>query len=121
MNPLKGRGMNGSGRRVAIIDGCRTPFAKSGTDFANLSSTELGKIAVRDLIARTELDVELIDHMIYGTVIQSVKEPNIAREVALGSGIPPKVPAFTVGAPARAPTRPSPAARTRSRWGWRTW
>jgi acetyl-CoA acyltransferase len=89
--------MNGNGRRVAIVDGCRTPFAKSGTDFANLSSVELGKIAVRELIARTELDVELIDHLVYGTVIQSVKEPNIAREVTLGSGIPPRVPAFTVG------------------------
>jgi acetyl-CoA acyltransferase len=89
--------MNRIGRRVAIIDGCRTPFAKSGTDFANLTSTELGKIAVRELIARTELDVEQIDHLIYGTVVQSVKEPNIAREVTLGSGIPPRVPAFTVG------------------------
>ena len=89
--------MNGIGRRVAIVDGCRTPFAKSGTDFANLTSTELGKIAVRELIARTELDVEQIDHLIYGTVVQSVKEPNIAREVTLGSGIPARVPAFTVG------------------------
>src|SRR5687768_16644593 len=89
--------MNGNGRRVAIIDGCRTPFAKSGTDFANLSSTELGKIAVRDLIARTELDVEQVDHLVYGTVVQSVKEPNIAREVGLCSGIPARVPAYTVG------------------------
>ena len=89
--------MNGIGRRVAIVEGCRTPFAKSGTDFKDVSSVELGKIAVRELIARAELDVEQVDHLIYGTVIQSVKEPNIAREVTLGSGIPPRVPSFTVG------------------------
>jgi acetyl-CoA acyltransferase len=89
--------MNGIGRRVAIVEGCRTPFAKSGTDFKDVSAVELGKIAVRELIARAELDVEQIDHVIYGTVIQSVKEPNIAREVTLGSGIPPRVPSFTVG------------------------
>jgi acetyl-CoA acyltransferase len=89
--------MNRIGRRVAIIEGCRTPFAKSGTDFKDLTSTDLGKMAVRELISRAELDVELIDHVIYGTVVQSVKEPNIAREVTLGSGIPPRVPAFTVG------------------------
>ncbi len=41
--------------------------------------------------------MEEIDHVVYGTVIQSVKEPNIAREVTLGSGIPPRVPSFTVG------------------------
>lgn len=89
--------MNGIGRRVAIIEGCRTPFAKSGTVFRNLSSTELGKMAVRELIARTELDVDAVDHVVYGTVVQSVKEPNIAREVTLGSGLPPRVPSFTVG------------------------
>ena len=89
--------MNNNGRRVAIIDGCRTPFARSGTDFKDVTSTELGKTAVRELIARTELDVEQVDHVIYGTVVQSVQEPNIAREVTLGAGIPPRVPSFTVG------------------------
>jgi len=89
--------MNGIGRRVAIVEGCRTPFAKSGTDFKDVTSTELGKMAVRELIARAELDVNEIDHVVFGTVVQSVKEPNIAREVTLGSGIPASVPAFTVG------------------------
>ncbi len=89
--------MSNIGRRVAIIDGCRTPFAKSGTDFKDVTSTELGKAAVRELIARTELDVEQIDHVVFGTVVQSVQEPNIAREVSLGAGIPPRVPSFTVG------------------------
>jgi acetyl-CoA acyltransferase len=89
--------MTGMGRRVAIVDGCRTPFAKSGTDFKRLSAVELGKVAVRELISRTNLDVDEIDHLVYGTVVQSVQEPNIAREVGLGSGIPATVPAFTVG------------------------
>jgi acetyl-CoA acyltransferase len=89
--------MNRIGRRVAIVEGCRTPFARSGSDFKDMTSTELGKIAVRELIARAELDVNEIDHLIFGTVVQSVKEPNIAREVTLGAGIPPSVPSFTVG------------------------
>jgi acetyl-CoA acyltransferase len=89
--------MKGMGRRVAIVEGCRTPFAKSGTDFKQLSAVDLGKVAVKELISRTDLDVDEIDHLVYGTVVQSVQEPNIAREVGLGSGIPPTVPAFTVG------------------------
>jgi acetyl-CoA acyltransferase len=88
--------MNGTGRRVAIVEGCRTPFARSGTAFKDMSAIELGKVSVRELIARAELDVNEIDHVIYGTVIQSVQEPNIAREVTLGSGIPASVPSFTV-------------------------
>ncbi len=88
--------MNSNGRRVAIIEGCRTPFARSGTAFRNLSAVELGKVAVRELIARAELDPKEIDHVVYGTVVQSVQEPNIAREVTLGAGIPPSTPSFTV-------------------------
>ncbi len=89
--------MNGNGRRVAIVDGCRTPFAKANTAFKELSAVELGKVSVRELISRSNLDVNEIDHVIYGTVIQSVQEPNIAREVSLGAGIPANVPSFTVG------------------------
>ncbi len=89
--------MKENGRRVAIVDGCRTPFAKSGTDYRRLSAVDLGKVAVKELIARTNLDPEEIDHLVFGTVVQSVQEPNIAREVGLGSGIPATVPAFTVG------------------------
>lgn len=89
--------MNAIGRRVAIVEGCRTPFTKAGTDFKHLSAVDLGKIAVRELISRSNLDVTEIDHLIYGTVVQSVQEPNIAREVGLGAGVPPTVPAFTVG------------------------
>src|SRR5690606_37748138 len=70
---------------------------KSGTDFRRLSAVDLGKVAVKELISRTNLNPQEIDHLVYGTVVQSVQEPNIAREVGLGSGIPPTVPAFTVG------------------------
>jgi acetyl-CoA acyltransferase len=89
--------MKGMGRRVAVVEGCRTPFAKSNTAFRDLSAIELGKVAVRELINRANLEVDEIDQFVYGTVVQSVQEPNIAREVLLGSGIPPRVPAFTVG------------------------
>jgi acetyl-CoA acyltransferase len=89
--------MKGMGRRVAVVDGCRTPFTRSGTAFRSLTAVELGKVSVRELINRANLDVKEIDHLIYGTVVQSVQEPNIAREVTLGAGIPPTVPAFTVG------------------------
>ena len=88
--------MKANGRRVAIVEGCRTPFARSGTVFRDLSAVELGKAAVRELIARAELDPREVDHVVYGTVVQSVQEPNIAREVTLGAGIPPSVPSFTV-------------------------
>lgn len=85
-----------NGRRVAIIRGLRTPFAKSGTLFENLSSLDLGRIAAVELLNRTEITPREIDKVFIGNVIPSVRTPNIAREIALGSGVPPSVPAFTV-------------------------
>jgi acetyl-CoA acyltransferase len=90
--------MNNSwvGRRVAIVEGVRTPFAKSGSVFRNMTSVEMGILAVRELIARADIRPDEIDELVYGTVVHSVQAPNIAREVGLGAGVPADAPAFTV-------------------------
>ena len=88
--------MTWTGRRVAIVEGVRTPFAKSGTAFKNMTSVDMGILAVRELLARADLRPEEIDEIVYGTVVHSVQAPNIAREVGLGAGLPPQAPAFTV-------------------------
>jgi acetyl-CoA acyltransferase len=84
-------------RRVAIIAGVRTPFAKSGTVLKDVSAIELGKIAVRELIHRTAIDPASVDLLCFGTVIPSVLAPNIAREVALMPLLPKGVQAWSVG------------------------
>jgi acetyl-CoA acyltransferase len=84
------------GRRVAIIDGCRTPFLRSGTEFRDMTAIDLGTLAVRELVNRAELDASSVDEVVFGTVVHSVQAPNIAREVMLRSGMPPSIPAFTV-------------------------
>ena len=82
--------------RVAIIKGLRTPFAKAGTAYNQLDALELGKIVVSELIQRSEIPAEMIDEVIYGTVIPSVKAANIAREIVLGLGLPARIPGYTV-------------------------
>ena len=84
------------GRRVAIIAGVRTPFAKAGTVLKDLSAIDLGKRCVAELIQRTELDGTQVDAVIYGTVVPSVIAPNIAREVSLRPMLPKGVQAFSV-------------------------
>ena len=85
------------GRRVAIIAGTRTPFAKSGTSLRNVSAIELGRIAVRELIHRSGVDPSSVELLAFGTVIPSVLAPNIAREVALMPLLPKGVQSWTVG------------------------
>jgi acetyl-CoA acyltransferase len=83
-------------RRVAIVDGCRTPFIKSGTLFKDLPSYALGTVAVVELLNRTELEPREVDEIVFGTVIPTIKTSNIAREVCLDAGLPRNVPAYTV-------------------------
>ena len=40
-------------KRAAVVAGCRTPFAKSGSLLKDLTAVDLGKAAVRELVART--------------------------------------------------------------------
>ncbi len=86
-----------STHRVAIVAGLRTPFAKSGTHYAHLSALDLGKLVVSELVERTGINPNDIQEVVFGNVIPSVKAPNIAREIILGTGLPRKVPGYTVG------------------------
>src|SRR5918912_3975551 len=86
----------GNGRRVAIVAGVRTPFAKAGTALKDLSAIELGKLAVAELLERSGVDPKEVQSVVYGTVIPSVVAPNIAREVSLLPQLPKGVEAYTV-------------------------
>jgi len=85
-----------NGRRVAIIAGCRTPFAKSGTVLKDISAVELARLATRELLARTEIEPAKVDQVVFGQVIPSVLAPNVAREVSLLPQFPKTVPAFSL-------------------------
>ena len=82
--------------RVAVVRGLRTPFAKSGTHYAHLSALDLGKLVVAELVQRSGVDPSSIQELVFGNVIPSVKAPNIAREIVLGTGLPRKLPGYTV-------------------------
>lgn len=87
----------GSGRRVAIVAGVRTPFAKSGTVLKDISAIDLGRHCVAELIQRTSLEGDAVDLLVFGTVVPSVLAPNIAREVSLIPHLPKGVQSHTVG------------------------
>jgi acetyl-CoA acyltransferase len=84
------------GRRVAIIAGVRTPFARAGTAFKDMTAIELGKRCVAELVQRTNLDGDLVEAIVYGTVVPAVIAPNIAREVSLLPMLSKGCEAYTV-------------------------
>lgn len=83
-------------RRVAIVAGLRTPFAKQGTAFKSLSALDLGKFVVAELLQRTGIKPSEVEEVVYGQVIPSLSVPNIAREIVLGTAMPRSIEAYSV-------------------------
>ncbi len=85
-----------NGRAVVLVDGCRIPFMRSGTEYVDLSAYDMGRMVLKGLLTRTGIDPAQVDRIVMGSVIQNVHTTNVAREAALGAGFPNTVPAFTV-------------------------
>ncbi len=90
------RAPTGVGGRVAIVDGCRTPFAKSGTVLQDLDVLDLAGVVTGELVTRTGVDPEAIDLAIFGVVVPALHAPNLGREVVFRAGLPPTIPGTTV-------------------------
>lgn len=85
-----------TGKNIVFVDGVRTPFLLSGTDYSKMMPHDLAKNSLSALLKKTGVPKEVIDYIIYGTVIQEVKTSNIAREAALCAGFSEFTPAHTV-------------------------
>ncbi len=83
-------------RQVVVVDGVRTPFKKSSGNYDDFKPYDLGRRVIKAVVDRNALNPEDIDYVTFGTVIQEVKTHNLARECALGAGLPKTVPAHTV-------------------------
>lgn len=82
--------------RIAIVDGIRTPMAKSGGKLKDIQAETLGAHIVQDLAMRVGLDLDDYDEIIIGNVAQPAHAANVARVIAIKAGFPEKTPAFTV-------------------------
>jgi len=88
--------MTRSNRDVVIVDGVRTPFAKADTKLKSVHPAELGRVALKELLSRTNFDPNAVDDVIIGNIGGPPDAVNISRVVALNAGIPNRVPASSV-------------------------
>src|SRR5580704_5577443 len=82
--------------RIAIVQGLRTPFARSATAYRDLTALDLGVLLVRELLARAELEPAEIDLVVFGQAGPGVHAANVARDIVLGAGMPRAIQAFSV-------------------------
>ena len=83
-------------KRVVVVDGVRLPFQRSNGAYEDEMAYDLGRDAIKGLLTKTALDPKSIDYLLMGTVIQEVRTSNLARECALGAGVPNTVASHTV-------------------------
>lgn len=81
---------------VVVVDGCRTPFLRSGTQFTDLSSYDLARSAVAGLLQKTRVDPALVDMLVMGRVVPDPFTTNLGREVVFGTDLPDRCAAHTV-------------------------
>jgi acetyl-CoA C-acetyltransferase/acetyl-CoA acyltransferase len=81
---------------IAIVEGARTPFVKSFGPLASVPAHELGRHATQAVLQRTALRPDQVDQVVFGNVAPPAEAANIARVIALLSGIPQDRIAHTV-------------------------
>lgn len=83
-------------REVVIVSAVRTPIGSYGGAFKDVSAVDLGVVAVKEAMKRAKLDPKTVDELIFGNVLQAGLGQNVARQIAVHSGIPVEVPSYTV-------------------------
>ena len=82
---------------VVIVDAVRTPLGTFQGPLSSLSAPQLGTAAVKGLLERNAgLSPEAVDEVIMGNVLGAGIGQNLARQAALGAGLPDSIVAWTV-------------------------
>lgn len=83
-------------REVVIVEAARTPIGSHGGAFKNVSAVDLGVAVVKGAMERAKLNPGDVDELIFGNILSAGLGQNVARQVAIYSGIPKEVPSFAL-------------------------
>ncbi|ANZ60786.1 acetyl-CoA C-acetyltransferase [Secundilactobacillus paracollinoides] len=81
---------------VVILSAVRTPIGKMGRSLSSLSSVDLGTLAAKKAIEQAHIAPEIISQAIVGNVLQAGAGQNVARQIALKSGLSETSTAMTI-------------------------
>ncbi|KAI2808347.1 Acetyl-CoA acetyltransferase, mitochondrial [Blomia tropicalis] len=81
---------------VYIISATRTPIGSFRSRLAKFSAPQMGSIAVKSAIEKSGLNVDQIDEVQMGNVMQAGVGQDPARQASLGAGLPLSVPTTTI-------------------------
>jgi acetyl-CoA C-acetyltransferase len=79
-----------------ILSGARTPIGKYLGSLAEVPAPQLGAVTIAEAMRRARVNVEHVDEVVMGNVLQAGLGQNPARQAALKAGLPNTIAAFTV-------------------------
>jgi acetyl-CoA C-acetyltransferase len=83
-------------REVFIVAAVRTPIGSFGGSLKSLTATQLGAVAIKGALEKIQLDLNLVDEVFMGSVIQAGLGQAPARQAAKLAGLPDKVICTTI-------------------------
>ena len=81
---------------AVLVSACRTAIGTFGGALLPLSAPQLGSVVVREALVRAGISPGDVDDVVLGCVLQAGAGMNVARQAAIGAGLPVSVPAETV-------------------------
>ena len=81
---------------IAIVGAARTPIGGLQGDFATLSASDLGGVAIRAALERAGVAAAAVDAVIMGCVLPAGQGQAPARQAAFKAGLPPATGCTTV-------------------------
>ena len=83
-------------KEVYIISAVRTPMGSFLGGLSSVPATQLGTTAIKGAIDKSKIDVNTIDEVFMGNVLQANLGQAPARQAAMGAGVNENVPCTTV-------------------------
>jgi acetyl-CoA C-acetyltransferase len=81
---------------VAIVSATRTAVGKFGGSLKDFSPGQLGSVVLKDALKRVNVEQTEVEEVIMGNVLSGGHGQNVARQAAIGAGIPEEVPSYCV-------------------------
>jgi acetyl-CoA C-acetyltransferase len=81
---------------VVIVSAARTPVGSFNGAFANVPAHELGRIAIKEALARAQVEGKDVSETILGQILTAAQGQNPARQASMNAGIPFETPAWIV-------------------------
>ena len=83
-------------QEVVIVAAGRSAIGAFQGSLSQLSAVELGTQVIKGVIARSGINAELVDEVIFGQVLTAGEGQNPARQSAIHAGLETHNPAMTI-------------------------